>query len=407
MAITSVNNSVCLQSVVDMFGVDPLKFNGLWPTCIEYNDQGCEDFWTQFYEKGSITSRQELANELYRAELEVAAYLGQFPFTTYICNEHLDIESCYRNRNAMGVDLTQYQFKTEWDCVQEFGVFEDVTLGEASVVISDEDGDGYKETGTITFDYNAVLVDFDVDDLMLLFQGFDDYNNVVCPIISISNDTDAKIITFIVDSWNLVHPELYVHRSFVETNAIEACDDDNYVDTLDVSIKVKTCAPDGWVYYKDNNCTGDCDEAAYPFCASRAEKRLGYFQISVGSVDDTGCFIESSVSCLPSRKPSRIEINYKTGCTACLSTAKDISFCTLIERAIIYLAITRMPRTLCDCGCSTKLVEELKYDTSISYANSGIKFNYPMWQRINNPFGTKIGEIEAFKILRTLEDNLC
>lgn len=405
MAITSYNNNTCLQTVVDMFGIDPLKFNCLYPTCIEYDDLGCEQFWTQYHEKGNVVSREELAAELYRAEIEVAQYLEQFPFETYIKNEHINVDSYYRNRHILGVNLTNYVFQTKWGCVQDFGTFENQVIGSATVTYIDQDSDGFKELAEIEFDYSAVTETFNVEDLVLRFPGYYNYNNEVCPILSIENDTVNSIITFMVDSWNLVNPELYIYRKFTTYSALDACDDSIYVDTLDVTIKVKTCKPDGWIYY-DENCATGCEEVAYPFCARVENKRLGTFTIIPGTVDDNGCFVEGT-NCLPNLKPKRVEINYLSGCDECYESKNTQTVCSLIERAIIYIAIARMPRLLCECGCSAEFVEELKYDTSITYANSSVKFNFPFVLRNNSVFGTKIGELEAYKILSTIKDQLC
>lgn len=407
MAITSSFNSVCLQTVINMFGIDPLKFNCLYPLCIDYHESGCEEYWTQHFEHGNLISREELAMELYMAELEVASFLGQFPFPTYVCDEHIEIDSCYRDRHSMGVNLEDYTFATKWKCVQDYGVFENTILGSATVEYVDQDGDGLHELAEVTFDYSSVTYDFNVDELMLTFIGFDRYNDVVCPILSVVDNTATSTITFYVDSWNLVRPELYLSRSFQEYTALDACDLDNYVTELNVCAKLKTCAPDGWVVYDEPGCTSHtCDEVKYPFCVRPVNKSLGLFKITLGDVDEDGCFVDGN-SCPPCGLPKRIEINYISSCNNCLQTKKDISFCNIVERAIIYIAVSRLPRSLCECGCSTQHLEELKFDTAISYDNSSVKFNYPynMWSQ--SPFGTKVGELTAYKLLTSIEDNMC
>ena len=415
MAITSVNNSVCLQTIVDMYGIDPLKFNCIDPLCITYVENGCEAYWTQHFERGNLISREELALELYRAELEVAAYLDQFPFPTYVCDEHVELEYCYRNNNFMGVNLQDYIFDTRWNCVQEFGQFDNVILGTGAITYIDREDDGYFESAEISFDYSAVTDSFDIDELTLLFQGYDDYNNVICPIIKRVDDDVAKVVTFTVDSWNLVNPELYIYRKFVDYTAPDACDLANYVTEVNVCIKQKSCRPDGWLVFDDSqNCVGNnCEEVKFPFCARIVNKRLGHFKISVGTVDDEGCFVQKEdggMGCFSDcfyQAPKRIEINYLSSCNNCLKTKKDLSFCNLLERAIIYIALARLPRVLCECGCNTIFLEELKYDTSIRYVDNDARFNFPSDLIRNNPFGTKIGEIEGYKILRELKDKIC
>ena len=408
MAITSYNNSVCLETVVNMFGIDPLKFNCIQPVCIDYNDHGCESYWTQYFENGNLVSREELAAELYRAEIEVAAYLGQFPFETYIENEEIDIERCYRNEKVMGVPINNYIFETKWNCIQEFGTFEQTKIGVGTVNYIDNDGDGYKELAEITFDYSAVTVEFSADDVLLMFQGFYNYNNLICPILSISIDDINKIMVFSVNSWNMVKPELYIHRKFVEYKALDACNSDIYINEVDINIMTKTCGPDGWMYFDSNqDCSGaGCEETKYPFCVSPVENRQGYFKINTGKIDsETGCFIEGAERG-QFTNPKRIEINYISSCNDCYKKT-NTAFCNLIERAIIYIALSRLPRTLCECGCSSEYLEELKYDSSITYANSKTKFNYPFELIRGNPFGTKLGEIEGHKILKNLVDDLC
>lgn len=403
MAITSNLNSVGFEDVINMFGIDPLAFNELDPTCLD-NLPGCEQFWTQYYESGKVTSREELSFELYRAEIETANFLQQWPFQKYTCNEHIEFEACYRNKNQLGTSLTDYVFSTKWQCVQSFGTFEDIILGTATVTLFDNDGDGFSEIAEIQFDYSAVTETFTVNDLKLTFKNYYEYNNTVYPILLVEDDTVNSVITFTVNSWNLVKPELYVNRSFVKRYALDGCNEDNFATELDVVINKKvTCSPDGYVYYSNPNCVGDCEETKYPFCAQTVNSRLGLFKIVPGYLDENNCFIPS-INCLPGRKPTRIEINYMSGCKDCYTS---LSTCNLIKRAIIYLAVSRLPRTLCECGCSTEFLEELKTDTSITYQNSTVKFNYPFRLRENAPFGTKVGELEAYKILNNLRDNLC
>lgn len=403
MAITTVNNNIYFEDVINMFGIDPLQFNGLYPACIDDPLNNCEQFWTQFFESGKITSREELAQELLRAEIEVANYLNQWPFKTYICDEHIEFESCYRNKNQLGINLINYTFKTKWECVDQFGTFSDIKLGTGSVTLLDADNDGFKETAEVVFDYSGVTEQFTFSELKLAFPSYYQYNNTINPILNIEQNNLSSTITFTVNSWNLINPELYIYREFAKTSALDACNEDNYVTEVDILIKKKTpCAPDGYIYYDNPNCSGNCDEISYPFCANIVDKHLGLFKILPGYIDDNDCFV-SDYGCLPSRKPKRIEVNYISGCSSC----DNISNCNLLKRAIIYLAVSRLPRTLCECGCSSEFLEELKFDTSITYSNSSVKFNYPFSLRETAYFGTKIGELEAIKILNNLRDKLC
>ena len=396
MAISRQNNSVCFEKVINMFGIDPLKFNCLVPTCLEdYDYQECEGYWTQFFESGNVTSREELAAELYNSEMEIATYLNTFPFEKYTEGEQHVIENHYRFQNN-NIGLERQIFRTNWGCVKSFGTFTNELLGQAVVTYLDEDSDGLFELAQVEFDYSLVdITDIDLDKVELKFPGFYDYNNLVCPVISYTNDTENEVVTFLVDFWNLVKPELYIKRKFSKYTAIEACDLDNFVTTLDVTILKKTCKPDGYAVFNEI-CGDECKETKVPFCAKSIDDRKGLFRIILGSVDEEGCFI-SERNC-PSLSPVRIEVNYLSG--ASNSTQ-------MLERAVIYLAASRLPRTLCDCGCSAKMLEELKQDTSITYGNSTVKFNFPNDVRFGNPFGTKIGEIEAYKIIRQLEETLC
>jgi hypothetical protein len=71
--------------------------------------------------------------------------------------------------------------------------------------------------------------------------------------------------------------------------------------------------------------------------------------------------------------------------------------------AIAWLATARLHRPLCSCGNVDELVTELQRDFSLTAEG---KSKFASARLVDNPFGTKVGEVRAWQKISHLADNL-
>ncbi len=106
--------------------------------------------------------------------------------------------------------------------------------------------------------------------------------------------------------------------------------------------------------------------------------------------------------CFP---PDYIEVNYISGCKSNCTSCNDCGVCDQLERTVAILAAAMLPQAFCNCTClQTQLQYQQTNDTA--KANGILTYGVP-FEILNNPFGQRFGEIEAYQNLKVLEEYLC
>lgn len=184
--------------------------------------QPCDQVYTQF-------QRDDIADGLGLAVELVSAELGFYPRPVWI-TERLDL--------GHGDPMEWQTLKTGWGYLTEFSI-RTKTLVEAgvAVVYSDEDGDGFAETATVTVATTAA-----VDEIRAYFRvadgaveaGSDDWE-----IEPLYVTTDGATATLVGPKWLFTDPNVVWRYPFEDPNykderTFDSDDGANFVTTVDI-----------------------------------------------------------------------------------------------------------------------------------------------------------------------------
>jgi hypothetical protein len=170
MARATIATMIPLDRVAFYLQIDPYHFN-----CIETDmheiTTSCDDVWYQHdWQRNGQISRESLAQALKTAEEFTFNYLGWTPLPRWVSEEEVKLPVHYRtevgNWSLNSIDRLK-SVKTRWGYIIEGG-YKDLTLIDTpATVFSDEDGDGYAETVTVT----CVTTVTDEEELHVFFTG--------------------------------------------------------------------------------------------------------------------------------------------------------------------------------------------------------------------------------------------
>lgn len=377
-------------------------------------------FWHYFWQSQDNVSRIEIANAIRDAEEEIIRAIGYSPAPHWIEQEIQDYPRHHRR------DLYEYGMQdvrgmnksvqlNEGKFIQ--GGQRAVTLidDEVLVVYSDEDGDGFDETATITTATSLT----DACELKCYYigeSGNSDYEIRQPRSVTI---TGGNVI-FVYWSWQLLDPEL--QQAFTAANSanptpVDIEDVSSYVATVDVYREYNDFTANHMTLYWERIpvinaglnifgfCCSNCGGTGCPSCefitqngCLHQKNANGNFVVPVPAAydSDAGQWQRSQLSVC--RDPDMVKLYYYAGDRSNKSlsgnTCDDLSHWW--AETIAWLAVARVNRPFCTCNNSQTLLNNLQRD--LSFTGSRELGNYAVSAAdLDNPFGTKLGEIRAWR----------
>lgn len=412
MSVTlTAKNALSVQQWANLMGQPVLEFNFIDITACGFDADmnHCSEFWTHWAYNAETFSHEQLAFFIQQAENKIENFLGYYVAPKWSYSEpHM-----FPNKSC--VDLSQVKFRTNWKNVITGGVPKLTLLGNAEIVYSDEDGDGFSETATINYSDIDPDLPFEYPNrFKLFFVGYDaDEHYEITDINSYTFDKEAGTLQIVVDSWVLINPLKYIPKGFARKTAFNPCADDIFVEGVEVYFEeVDTCKPNAEIVWSGDNvpCTdGGCVETVMPACIRWIDKCEGTFNIQPVTVDEDGC-IENYISsyCSIDNYPDSIRINYLSGCYDRQSYKKPqlVGYepCQQLVMAIAILAITYFGIQTCECHCIEDQINF--YNEDLATGGPGLmSYRYPN-EMLFTIFGNaKRGSLEAYNILESVKSN--
>lgn len=369
-----------INKFATFFGLNPFYFNFLDPSCLYQIDETCLEFWTQNQFNSTNGLSIELLGQLIQyAEEQILEYYGE-SLGKWITNEQHLYPHIIRHGENVVPQLHNITFKTDYRLVK-FGTPLITELDTVPITYIDKDNDTFTETGRITY----TVENLDPSTLKFYYPGyFNVYELKDYKVISYTNN----VLTVEFNKYDLISIETIVNKPFNRKKAFSMCDETIYLDEIIIATETtNTCLPDVKLYYLESNCEPNCNYLHYPACGVKMDDK--FFHIRPQSYDDeTGCVINKYAPIC--YDISHIEVNYFT-------QSKNIY---LVEQAIWNLVAARFPLANCNCTCTEGILQPLQIDTQYKEKNSG---NYIFTNTdARSPFGTKIGELRAYKLMESL-----
>lgn len=396
--------SLSLAQYAEIMGINPIQFmsgasNVLFPST------GCTDRWRQYpWQDPDKASREELAREIHQAEKDIAAELGYWPGLLWTEGERIAYPKYYKPSwtRAAGTTVTG-RVKS---IVPRFGKFiaqgvrSAELIGNANVVLSDEDGDGYKETATIT---QATSYTDPYEHRIFLAGESGKAEFEIRPVTTkvISGGT----LTITLPVWLLFEPtKLAAFPGSDGFQNLDPFDAANIVDTVDV-YRI-TADPSQGTQFTWSETGTLVDDIGPTTQMAALEPQISHRIVDAVTVTPatydagTGLFTQTQFSV--GREPDYVELAYLSGDFVADSRSGEYKLQTDLARAIAWMATARLPRALCtQCETLQATEKRLRFDLAVSVDGSTSNVRFVSPDVLRCPFGTRQGEVYAWSVVRT------
>ena len=406
MSRASTPTLLSLDRYAKIMGLNPVHFNQAQGTTYWPDYGNCEDVWYQYswQHQDDFASREDLALAIQDAEEEIAAVLGFPPAPKWIHGEVHQWEAPYGYKTRVVADQA-YIIAGGQRAV-------DLIQSGATVTYSDPDTDGWNELATISV---ATTVTNE-QQIKLYFAGKDGTPEwEIRPLKSVSISGGTATIT--VESYKLFDPDRWeAVPGQTGVTIINPESMGEYVSTVDVYHEYTDSTANHAVIYWEP--TGGYNSLICPSCGGTGCARCtlisqdGCFSIKdavhgivtpwAATYDATNAkWIESAFTV--DRQPDQVKVHYQAGWIDPEylkgNTLDPLS--TQMAQAIAFLATARIGRDMCACDSTRKYIHELQRDMTESSRNE-FYVRYESQELFHNPFGTHVGEMRAWDMIRNL-----
>lgn len=400
MAIAQTPTLLSLDGFAKMVGVNPVHFAGAKADTVWDPQGACQILWPQHPWQGSrVISREEVAQVMHSAEVEVANVLGYAPAPRFEeAEEHpwprdFDrkiIRSPYVDARNRAVTVN-----TTYGKVISAGRRK-VTLveGGADVVYSDLDGDSWKETATITVSTTVT----EPSQLKLFFFGRG--TEPVWEIRPLRSVSIANgVATIRLSTWLLIDPDLWdVWPSSINAEPIDitTVPGNNLMQVVDVYQEtVDTTAVAAVLGSSHSHALGQNSEKDGTF-SIRSALHGQVVPVAATYNDGDGNW---TGECEDWIGPDYTRLWYYAGEVnqAYLRGATGEPMPPHLAEVVAMLTAARLSKPICQCSVLSEFTRKMQQD--VSRATRGTEFTFVTPEQVNNPFGTRYGEIMAWNRL--------
>ena len=411
-----------LPTFAAIMGLSPAHFSGGFGQTVF--PITCDDVWPRYsWQSNDRVSHEELANTIYGAEEEIANYLGYYPAPKWIAKEMHPYPRHYR-RDVYGFgDNNRGMYKS---VTAKKGRFiqagqRAVTLisAGATVTYSDPNSVGFNDTATITVATTLT----DACEINAYFQG-----KAGAPEWEIRPPRSKTIsggnIILVYDSWLLLKPTLLeAYPTDAGFDGLDLATTSNFVTTIDVyreytNNTVKS-AEFSWEPKPQNSllntfCTS-CGGTGCAACANTTQDGCLHIRdvdrsiiVPAPATYNTGDAVWTLDEWNECREPETVKIWYYAGDLderflrgeSCEKLAKYYA------QAIAWMATARLERPPCGCQNVRAMFNDLMRDLSFTGSGEGEGSYFISPEDLNNPFGTRKGEVLAWKRLGKLTERI-
>jgi len=427
MAIARTPTLLSLDRYAQIMGINPAHFNQAVGGAV-YLPVGnaCSGIWYQEdWHNADQVSRESLALGIHNAEMDIARELGWFPAPTWIAQDVRDFPRHYlkdvirtANWDVRGytIGLWATYGKIISPGVRATLLLGTATTAGATLIYSDADGDGFTETATISIAIAATYTD--ASEIKVYFEGHDGEPEwEIRPARSKTISAGTFTATFWV--WQFIDPaQWHAIPTTAGVSSIDVTDTTMLVDEADVYVEWNDPTQATSVFIWEplpiatsavcSSCGGTgcsmCQLTTQDGCLHIRDANLGIVVPYPATYDeDTGTWTTTNYcNC---RAPDMISMYYYCGNYddrfLAGRTVEPLS--DYWATTIAWLATARLERPLCDCGAATSLAEELREDMAMAGGGKSPRATYRV---LDNPFGTRKGEIRAWERVRRARGRL-
>ncbi len=416
MARATTRTKLSLDRWAEIIGLDPRHFNQV--TTPAKPSTVCSSVWKQFaWQESNLVSREDVALAIQESERLIEDYVGYNLLPDWTVDERINVTPAaipeVVNVSLLTARRFPFTVKAGRAHLISGGIqAKTVVLAGAGVTYTDEDADGYPETATIT----AATTVTDPDEIAVFIpgeNGDDDWelrplNN---PLTRRRDVTiTAGVVTIVMAREQLVDPDLTLA---LDPTDVAGDNDANFLATVDVYRRrndPQTQATLMWSPREGDLC--NCSDSTCPSCARSTQVgclltqnfRQGIFSFSpatFNSATETFTATEPAIG----RVPDHVRLWYFSGLQDQRRLAPTLEMEPQWERAVAYMAATKLTRELCSCNNIQSFFRRMTEDlgVNVSSGDQSTSYNIPD-ALLGNPWGSMRGAIQAWQLANSMSD---
>lgn len=432
-----------LDRFAEIYGLNLVAFNqGTFePVCHYGCLTGCNEFWYQgAYQAGaSHVTRDDLAQAIVQAERDLANF-----WNMPICPEEKCVVLPYNGgcgnvyNNSYGSYTTYGSYGSPRATGRNYGLYlinDDPVLAlgrqcltelcTADAVIYDRNGDEYTTKNNVDCPQKVVLECEAVTGMVceeVEVYHVDHVGERIYRVEPRRVTIREGVLTIEIDPWLAVRPELWddtaecgICLSNNTAPILDLLDPAAYPDALVVTRRffdpALPAAEFGWRGNPGCSCgsCSICQLSTCPGClVGNAYPAPGAVQVARARWDtDTLAWVADTTCQACSREPDYVKLYYWHGYTSWSRCVAPAAFdCTEAETIVAMLAASRLLKHVCHCSCdkAADRLEDLQATMNFSNRNEGSYFI--SMDLVNNPFGTRRGEVDAYRRAWAIKQNM-
>src|SRR3990167_8972555 len=403
MARATTRTKLSLDRWAQLMGIHPLHFNQV--ILPDMPPSVCAQPWLQHaWQSADRVGREDLAVAIAEAESLIEQHLHARLLPSWEVDEWQatvrPADPTFYNITSKDIRRLSQVVEASWKHFVSGGI-ELRTLIEAGAAIaySDDDGDGYDETATV-----SVAVSFaDACQVRVYVSGEGGADEAEIRPVNVSIAAGTATITF--------RRELAVLDDLLQAfdaDAVDGTADANFLvegDVYRVQNDPQQQATLMWEPFASCVvCSGTgCEQCAFETqtacLRARGEPRNAMLSYEPGDWDaDTETFLSASLA--GSRQPDVVRLWHYAGIRDTRLACPTNRMAEDWERAVAYFAAARLERPLCECNNAHAWVEHWRRDLAIR-GEEGLSIARA---DLDNPFGTLLGAVNAWRKITTSRD---
>ncbi len=271
----------------------------------------------------------------------------------------------------------------------------------AAIVYTDEDGDGYSETATVT----AATTVTDVNQIAVFYRSVDN------PDGAASEDWEIRPIKVSISGGIATikfRRELAVIASLLlglEPQPVDGTVNANFLTAVDVYQRYTDPTTSVRYEWRPTASSVGCSSGACTACA---------YSVQTGcllSVDDRNAIVSYAPATYSAgawtaagwsscRAPDRVVAWYRGGYRDQSRARPYYEMDRIFEEAVAMLSVSLLDRPVCGCTNVASAFEAYRYDVAQSLSNGSGSTSWQISRSdLDNPFGTRRGAVLAWKLI--------
>lgn len=419
MARASIPTLLALDRYAAIIGINPAHFNGAYgetgnslPMPIS---DACAGIWMQYdWQANGKVSRESLAEEIAKAEEDIARTIGYWPAPVWRAEEVQQYPEYHRPEiitdplNSQGLPLS---VKAGYGRVIAGGQRATTQLCLAAVGYSDDDSDGYNEIASVS----CRLAEGDTCDYKVYFEGHSgDPEWEIRPYRTRTHI--AGTLTFTFWAWQLIQPALW--EALPTENGMVGLNlgDTIYEANAEIRLEYNDTSKASSQFYWEPSCPSvscacggvGCSICSYTTqdgCMHVRDAMVGIIVPTPGEYNAT-TGVWDRVLFSKCGRPKFVKLWYYAGeiSNEKLRGRTCDPLSNYWAQTIAWLATARLGRPICGCGAPQDYVKELQAD--MAFRSTGIGSFDTTQADLQSPFGTRVGEIRAWKRISKLVSHI-